>query len=440
MRYDREHASLEQAAALLNQIQNDLERLDLVLELQQLLVVCITRCELRITRFQRARQRVPRILAGNRYKPRDDQLKARSRAIKKLRDGIDSRIEDIRHLSFLWRCFGDGIASAYQSSHNLRHLFYDDQYRIKQSAGALVGKEGFELEYATLKRGIEMGVPVVLSDLTNIIRHGDICALAGPDPVPLELKSSRLTGSRVKRQAEKLTQITDFYATDMATDFRGMKRVIRSELLFEEVNYRVAINQCMEDARQSGLAIISPEAGLHYLTFLSSPNDIAGRVDAMVGSVLTSSTLVNLLTPAPSWLPGYPFTLSLSAVNAVAFMQEQIGIIVMMDLAVIKKEFENYGIHCVWIMDGSTALQICIDPADLMRGTFRISEDLFLRVSTEFLSPAGFAREHARAFDSIQGLVQEGIPLGDLDASELVSEPPSDWINVRDCYEADSQG
>ncbi len=64
-----------------------------------------------------------------------------------------------------------------------------------------------------------MGVPVVMSDLTNIIRHGDLCALAGPDPFPLELKSSRLTGSRVARQAEQLNLITNFYEKDEAKDF-----------------------------------------------------------------------------------------------------------------------------------------------------------------------------------------------------------------------------
>lgn len=29
------------------------------------------------------------------------------------------RIKEVRHLAYLWRCFGDGIASVYQSQHAL---------------------------------------------------------------------------------------------------------------------------------------------------------------------------------------------------------------------------------------------------------------------------------------------------------------------------------
>ncbi|MDZ5432004.1 hypothetical protein F6476_34230 [Pseudomonas umsongensis] len=432
MRFPRERRGLELAATLLANIKADKDKLDAVLGLQQLLIFKIAGCDIRIARLQKAQQRIPRILARPEFRAGGKTVKVRSSMLKKLRKGIMGRIREVRHLAYLWRCFGDGIASVYQSQHALRHLLYDAQYAVKPTAGALYGKEGFGHEYAMLQKGIEMGVPVVMSDLTNIIRHGDLCALAGPDPVPLELKSSRLTGSRVARQAEQLNSITSFYENDEARDFRGMNRVIRTEVGIDEVDHRDFLNVGMQQALVSGFWSDSPEPGLRYICYQTALGENPERVMKEIDLWITPSTWVMPLGPDFSWLPAYPFTLSMLPQNAVLFMQEAIAIVVLSDLEIIKRLFRDQGVHCVWLMNGSHAMQICVDPNDLMKGAFRISECLFRRVSTEFLSISWFVREQSRIFNTDQ---LPEFAFSDLDPDEIISEPIPGWAEARDFYE-----
>ncbi|VVO74121.1 hypothetical protein [Pseudomonas fluorescens] len=432
MRFPRERRGLELAATFLANIKADRDKLDVVLGLQQVLIFKIAECDIRIARLQKAHKRIPRILAKPEFRTGGQAVKARSSMLKKLRKGIMGRIKEVRHLAYLWRCFGDGIASVYQSQHALRHLLYDDQYAVKPTAGALYGKEGFGHEYAMLQKGIEMGVPVVMSDLTNIIRHGDLCALAGPDPFPLELKSSRLTGSRVARQAEQLNLITNFYEKDEAKDFRGMKRVIRTEGVIDEVDHREFLNVGMHQALVSGFWSESPEPGLRYICYHTALEENPERVMKEIDIWSTPSTWVMPLGPDISWLPAYPFTLSMLPQNAVLFMQEAIAVVVLTDLEITKRLFRDQGVHCVWLMDGTHAMQICVDPNDLMKGAYRISECLFQRVSSEFLSISWFVRERSRIFN-IDHLPE--VEISDLAPGEIISEPIPGWAEARDFYE-----
>lgn len=431
MRFPRERHGLELAATLLAEIKSDRGKLDVVLGLQQLLIYKIAGCDIRIARLQKAQQRIPRILARPEFRTGGKTLKARSSMLKKLRKGIMARIKDVRHLAYLWRCFGDGIASVYQSQHALRHLLYNDKYEVKATAGALYGKEGFGHEYAVLKNGIEMGVPVVMSDLTNIIRHGDLCALAGPDPVPLELKSSTLTGSRIVRQAEQLQKITSFYENDEARDFRGSIRIVRTEMVTEEIDHRELLNAGMREALETGLWSESPEPGLRYICYHTAMPENPERVFAEINAGATPATWVTPLAPEISWLPAYPFTLSMSPQNAVLFMQESVAVVVLIDLEVTKNLFREQGVHCVWLMDGTHSMQICRDPDNLMKGAYRVSECLFQRISKEFLSLSWFVQERSQIFDVD---LRSALNISDIAPEEIITEPLPGWTDARDFY------
>lgn len=71
------------------------------------------------------------------------------------------------------------------------------------------------------------------------------------------------------------------------------------------------------------------------------------------------------------------------------------------------------------------------DPDDLMKGAFRISECLFQRVSTEFLSLSWFVHERSRIFDPD---LRPPIELANLVPGEIITSPPTGWTNVRDFY------
>lgn len=222
---------------------------------------------------------------------------------------------------FLWRCFGDGIAAVFQDKYALKHLYYDSNYLPKQSAGSLTGKTGFKLEYRTLRHAIRSNVPALLSDLTNIIRHGDLCLLAGPAPFLMELKSSRALSKRAKRQLEELKVLDEFFKNDGADNFRGVPNTRRRELKSKEVNYESQLNECMGRALLEGLAITHPEPGLIYVAANLKAGSVNYSNAKLVDSHLTPSTLVVSLSPDESWLPLYPFTLSMTPANALLFMQ-----------------------------------------------------------------------------------------------------------------------
>lgn len=106
MRFPRETERFGMAALMLNKIQSNPDVLPPVLSLLSFLLRKVITVELRINRLKKARGRI-KIL--NRKLP----TKARSLCLKALASKIEERIQDLYHLIFLWKCFGDGIACVY---------------------------------------------------------------------------------------------------------------------------------------------------------------------------------------------------------------------------------------------------------------------------------------------------------------------------------------
>lgn len=420
---ERHKKSVYEAAVLLHALKAKPDRFDLLLELQRLIVR-------RIAWSERASQRSRR--CGNELKKslaRDRLPKQRATAVKALIEASARRIDDLRHYRFLWRCFGDGIASIYQSSYSLKHLFFDHKYEVKEDSGFLTGKKGFRREWSILRSGIKFGVPVILSDATNIIRIGDVCALAGSDPFPIEIKSSAHTGGRRARQEQHLLELTAFYRNDGAKLFRGVPNVERVALKLPAVRYESEINACIEQAFREGFSTVQPEPGLRYIVATTSMTKWE-RLQPFV----TRTTLIRVLLPNEGWLPCYPFTLSLAPANLVPFIAGQIEVLVLIDLAHLKGLFATHGITATMIMDGVSAIQISPDPADLSKGVFRISELLFDRVGLEFQSLEWFAAEHSQHFDDAESeTINEADVAALLSRGELMAIP-DEWVNAKDFW------
>ena len=205
------------AGLLLRTIHEDNERLDLVLELQRFLIRRISAAEKRTRRLKRLIAfRKKRLSADH----KSSKLEAKS--IKRKIAQCEQSILDQRHLMFIWRCFGDGIAFSYQSKYSLKHLYYDGHYQVKADAGFMTAngrfKPGFRLEYRYLKLGMRMGVPVVMADLTNVVRHADICALGGPNPCRLK-SNPRSTRMRVPSAKPKICARSPTFITTTVPRF-----------------------------------------------------------------------------------------------------------------------------------------------------------------------------------------------------------------------------
>jgi hypothetical protein len=156
------------AHALLQKVRGNLSDIATLREIQQLLFRGIMRAEQKIRDIKGEL----RSAASN----RDEAALTRAHYLER-------RLEGVRQCAYIFRCFGDAIAFLYMDKHALKQTFYNTHnVNPKQDAGFLAGKEGLASEILTLESLLKQGVPALLSDLTNTIRHGDICVMVEPIP------------------------------------------------------------------------------------------------------------------------------------------------------------------------------------------------------------------------------------------------------------------
>ncbi|HEX7894272.1 MAG TPA: hypothetical protein VF447_08790 [Terriglobales bacterium] len=343
---------------------------------------------------------------------------------------LREREEQLLHLLFLWRCFGDGIAFIYQSKYSLKHTYYDEHYEVKAAAGFMTErgrlKRGFAREYRILCAGIKHNVPVVLCDLTNIVRYGDVCALGAEDPLCIEVKTSRNLYARTERQIKLLQELAEFYENDGAPSFRGLHNVQREATKTQELDHRAVLNECIEVGLRTGWSMATPEPGLTYLVLTALDE---AKLDQLIPGPWT---VPYLLSAEPDFLPSYPFTLSMEPSNSVAFAQKAFALVVVIDLKELKAAFERRSVKAVMLMNGTHSVQISKIPNEFA-GTWRISEQMLGRVATEFLSLEWFADEMSRTPD-----IEPRPPMSLEEAEALpgvVTSLPPGWTDAVDFWE-----
>jgi hypothetical protein len=182
--------SFARAHELLGTLRSNLEDMDTLKELQQLIAREIVRTE-----------KKGREVRGN--------LKAVQHnggaASQKRAGSLKSRLESIRQVAYIWRCFGDAIAFSYMDKFALKQCFYSaHSTNPKQGAGFLSDKLGLPAEIKFVEMALQQNVPAILTDITNTIRYGDVCLMGAPDPHLVEVKSSRNLDRRGKRQQREL--------------------------------------------------------------------------------------------------------------------------------------------------------------------------------------------------------------------------------------------
>ena len=230
-------------ASLLAQ-KNDALRLTRLLGLQELLISEITLAETRV---------------------RQNKKRARN-AHGRTAEHFSRRAKSLQDVIYYWKTFGDAIAFIYLDRFALKHVHYNvHNLSPRSNAGFISGSAGFAREVDAMRLILNAGYPCVLTDLTNTIRYGDVCLLHGPDPLLIEVKSSKTKGRRATRQRANLKALTEFYRTDQLDGFRGFPRVQRLAMRTEYKTFTAEFNQCIQTAYDEGYAIASPEDGLHYV-------------------------------------------------------------------------------------------------------------------------------------------------------------------------------
>lgn len=392
--------SFRKAFDLLSALRQDTSDLSSLLALQQLLTREIMRAERRIPELRRL------------FKASADDA------------SLERRLEGYRHTAYIWRCFGDAIAFLYMDKHALKHTFYHtDKLTAKQSAGFL-GKDGMAREIAVVESAISHDVPAMLTDLTNTIRHGDVCLMGEADPYLLEVKTSPILNPRGKRQKRSVETLQSFFQTDFSRELRGAPYVHRVAFNIPERSYASEMAACIGEAMETGYGVRTPEPGLHYLaaTKRSAVDKALSKVDLTGKAVF----LLNEVKSLRSWSPYYPFTLSFEDFDQLwAFSRGTVYLMVAVDYSTMAATLIEAGHRATFDAEAKDfPVRFVLKSGEMGA----IGVHLLTRVGLEFLSPSTMALSAAEIYRASSELVEERHRRGE-DIGKFYTVPsPETWL------------
>lgn len=314
--------------------------------------------------------------------------------------------------------YGDSIAFHFCDKYAIKHFLYNENYHVKETAGFISGKEGIKSEIMLLKTAAQKNVPAVLCDLTNTLRHGDVCLLGHNDPYPIEVKTSSKLNKRGEKQLRNIDELNSFFIKDEAENFRGVGPVIRHEHIGKEQYHLHAINDCISKSYEEGTSHVSPESGIHYLAITKLKQKIFDQIPGKYIHMLN----LNDYKREMNWHPYTPFQLSLNPEHIYNFINGNLSILVLLDLQVIKRRFKRNGLHITFLQDEHWYAQISAT-GNILDGGFRVSTQSFLRVAFEFQSLTWAIKQHKKDLNLfMEGAVKSGRKM----------EIPLDWITATD--------
>lgn len=307
-----------------------------LLDFQLYLIKQITRDEERLRRKKDE-------LVGLKRSLRDKALGKRdSRKLKELIARRKETVAGNKYLLYLWRCFGDGLVFKFISKWNLKRFLYEaDSAEIKQKSGYIHGKDGIEQELALLRHAFKSNVPALLCDLTNVIRHGDICLLGDSDPVVIEVKSSKNISKRVERQLASINKLQKYLEEDVG-DVGGVEGMRRIEIHGEERHHGEAFNKALDLSKDRPYAKLNPEKGLFYIAlnteFEKDFNEVFQGIENSIAYML------NKAKTEQRWDNYYPFVLSIKdPVNLYRFIAGKVYVLILIGCNTLKEMASDIG-------------------------------------------------------------------------------------------------
>jgi hypothetical protein len=356
---------------MLNALRTNHDDLDTLKALQQLLCREILRAERKIRELKselRNNKNTGGAIAGKRS------------------SFLTNRIEGVRQSAYIWRCFGDAIAFTYMDKFALKQCFYSTKTpTVQQGAGFIADKVGLANEIALLEFALEKEVPALLVDLTNTIRHGDICLMGGSDPTLIEVKTSQKLNSRGRKQRERLDTLKRFFETDRSDGLRGFPQVHRQAFEVPERTYIGDLNACIVDALNDGYAVRSPERGLFYIVIAQNGVKIPDVLQPL-GLKEPWVFMLNQFKTERAWAPYLPFILAIHDKDHLwGFIRGDLYIIVILESGTLCQIAIENGYEAKFDQDDMDyPLRIHIPGTDGPGGT---SSNFLARIGMEFVSP-----------------------------------------------------
>jgi hypothetical protein len=325
--------------------------------------------------------------------------------IEKEKDSITAN----KYLLYLWRCFGDGLVFKYVSKWNLKRFLYEaDSPEIKQTSGNMGGKHGFDQEWKLLEDTIDNNVPAVLCDLTNVIRHGDLCLLGAPDPLVIEVKSSKNKNKRVSRQLEAIRKIHKYLEEDEG-EIAGVEGMRRVELHSEERHHGEIFNNALELSKVKPYVRIDPEKGLSYI--ILNTNKDKDFDEIFEGIEKPVVYMLNQAKTEQRWDNYYPFVLSITnADNLYRFIAGEVYVLVVLDSSVLKEMAIDIGYE-LEVSEAENEAFIFRKPIEGWEEPFTaiVSEHFSGRIGLEFITLEWFFSNEKELLKEMEVKVLEAI-------------------------------
>ncbi|KAA8985190.1 hypothetical protein [Halospina sp. K52047b] len=378
LRYYKRHVI--QMKKMLNELNPEVADLRPLAQIQDYLIDRVVDTEAKISKQQALRKSLKSELR------KKGTTKEQSSKIKEQIASCDAKVSGYKFLLYVWRCFGDGIANKYVSKWNLKRLFYaHDSAEMKQAPGHLGGKRGIRAEKHLMQEALSHNVPALLCDLTNIIRHGDVCLLGASDPFVIEVKSSTNRNKRIERQMLAIRTIHEYLDNDVGNvgGFPGMQR---QALPVKERHHNWAINHVALEAVNGRPSRISPEEGLFYI---GVPTQNSADYDELFEGI--EEPIVFMLNHDKTeqlWGNYYPFTLSLLEPETLyAFLKGKIYLLVIVSQSSLRLRADAASFDLNVVMANNVGFELLNRESSFNNEIpYVVSEHFAGRLAFEFLS------------------------------------------------------
>lgn len=358
---------------------NPQESVEECLHVQETLIQKISYIERRIREKKQAIKNLKRQLGGH------DVTRLSKNQARDAKDKINKfhqQIDDYKELAMIYRDIGDALAFSFIDKWDIKPL------AIKETAGSLTGKKGSRLERRIFRNAFAHGHIVLLNDITNCLRYGDITVPRDGNFMILEAKSGTRRTNRDIRQSLETQNVMKYLKTDSTEKLYREEGYYRRVGVGEkEVHHREKIDRLVLTADENGISVIEPESGLLYIASTNFNPDVATEflkkcIGQPIASILSQNSRSHIF---------FPVLLTIKNPESIyKFYDGQISIVTIVDSGVIESKLRTHNLNLNFIEnDDDWVAEIVENNNQVMK----IGWSLWFRIHAEFISLDWFVNE-----------------------------------------------
>ncbi|MFW1786949.1 hypothetical protein [Acinetobacter pittii] len=340
--------SLHEYKCLLNKLIADKNNVELLSQLQHLLLGWHKWLEFY------SNDRKKRLNKLSKLKKDRNNNKETSLLYKKSIKICNNEIENLKLLKLWARHLGNSIPHLYYDKGDLRAFSYSvNSTDLKELSGDLFGKDGQELELKIFNECTSIGGKILLTDLTSLVRHGDIMFMDENRPPHLfEVKSSKAMAKTAQKQLQQMEKITNFLFNNGDPELqRGDTISKRIAATGEEQSNKEQINNALENTWKNGSDFSEIEKGLYCFSFLKNAEIKAdlSKLELLKDPIKFS---LNEIKNTEDQSVLYPYALSIIKTEIFTqFLIDELIIFFVIDWSVFNDFLDKKNIKCEVLTD-----------------------------------------------------------------------------------------